>query len=253
MDVRQRFLSGLASAAGFDPGLLGRPGTVVVGGEDRAGSGAVACYEAGEQIVLWCDPELVSSLDALADPDRGADIETVTQAAASSGLELKATADMRVLLGPPATLAPVPSAYTHRWLQGDRAEDLELVRAFADRSDPDDVEQAALDELDDFGQERGINVLVPSGTERSDELIAYASAIPWPWDEEFSDIGVLVDPDHRRQGLGTLVVGHTVAALQRENRLPLYRHEQRNAGSQRIAEAVGFEQVTSLSYFAPPD
>ena len=172
---------------------------------------------------------------------------------------------MRVLTSEAAakSAGPIPAGYRQRWLKADNPEHVAMVQAFADRSDPDDVEEAALDEMDSF-DEHAINVLVvnddvlvvdddvlvPEG--QAEQIVAYASAALWDWDADFADIGVRVDPDHRSKGLGTLVVAYTVAALQADGLLPLYRHGHHNPGSRRIAELIGFEVATTLWFFAPP-
>lgn len=250
MDVRRRFLNGLATAAGFDPSLLDRSGTVVRAREERAGTGSVIVYQAGAHILIWCDPLLLERLQEFADAERTVDAAAMASRLAGLGSDLAGSADMRVLTASPRPIAPVPAEYQHRWLRADRPSDVALVRALTERSSPDDVDEAGLEDLDDFN-ERAINILVP--IDQPDEIVAYASAADWDWDPTFGDIGVLVDAAHRQRGLGTLVVGHTIAALQADGRLPLYRHDGDNTGSQRIADAIGFEEATTLTHFAPTE
>lgn len=248
MDNHGKFLSGLAKASGLPSNRLDEAGTSLMANEDRTGSGIMLCYRAGKHGLLWGDSELLAELKDLENRHTTIDRETATARLTALGAPLIAEADMRILKEPPAPPAPIPDGYIQRWLQADRPDDVDLVRAFADRSDPEDVEDAALDELDDF-QEEAINVLTPDGSE---ELVAYASAAPWDWDGDYADIGVLVDPAHRLAKLGTIVVGHTTWALHEQGRLPLYRHSRDNTGSRRIAERNGFRTVTSLLYFCRP-
>ncbi len=272
MDVRQRFLRGLADAAALEHELLERSGTSIRGNEERRGSGIVVWYRAGEQSLIWCDPESIDRFADLADPERFVDRETVAERATNIGLACVASAQMRVLATSKGAPEPVDSRYRQHWLRSDEPAHFEAVKAFADRSDPDDVEDAALDELDDIDgfDEQAINVLTvadpasgsefgsdspsePSSESGLDGIVAYASAVEWSWDPGFSDIGVLIDRAHRGRGLGTQVVAHTVARLQADGKLPLYRHGLHNTGSQRIAELNGFEEATSLSFFCPPE
>lgn len=248
MDIRQRFLNGLADEAGIERILLDRPGTVLASRLERDGTGIIVVYEAGEHSLIWGDQQLFESLSDFVHDEVCVDMSSLTERLASLGSQLVSTGDMRVLTVDPPPPAEVPDGYDHRWLSASAPSDVDLVQAFADRSPPDDVEEADLDDLDDFS-DSAINVLVPAGT---DELIAYASAADWDWDPTFCDIGVLVDPGHRRKGLGSLVVGHTVKALLADDRLPLYRHDQSNTGSAGIADVIGFERVTSLWAFMPP-
>jgi len=253
VDVRRRFLEGLASVVDLDPALLDRAGTTVVGTSSRAASGAIVFYETGRHTLVWCDPDLVEQASVLASDTASVAVGAVQSVAAELGAVHISSGDMRVLVEEPRRPGPIPTGYMQRWLDADQPSHVDLVRAFADRNSAEDVEEAALGDLDNF-DERAINVLVradqASGSHDAD-IVAYASAADWEWDERFCDIGVLVDPAVRATGLGTLVVGHTVAQLIDDGRLPLYRYDQRNAGSRRIANALGFEVVTTLSYFGP--
>jgi len=252
VDVKQRFLHGLADKAGLAYDLLDQPGTSIRPNEERRGSGIVVWYQAGEQSLIWCDPEAMDRFADLAHDEQFVDQATVTKRIESSGTPCVASASMRVLSAPPEAPKPIDPVYDQHWLQDDNPAHYALVKAFADRSDPDDVEEAALDELDglDSFNEVAINGLTVADGD-PDQLVAYASACSWDWDDAFADIGVLVDPAHRERGLGTQVVAHTVARLLAEGRLPLYRHGLHNAGSQRIAIANGFEVATTLAFFAP--
>lgn len=252
-----RFLDGLASAAELDRSSLNSPGVTVVGREDRAGSSALACYWTGEHLVAWGDPAIIDRVN-----DAGIETSPAPQDPAGFGQRLaaakfehKATVITNLLAGPPspptppAELAGSGNSYDHRWLAGDDPATLEAVRAFADRCDPDDVEAADLDELDDFA-EQAINVVAIPGQDPL-HIVAYASACEWGsgWDAEMADIGVLVHGDHRKAGLARFVVANTVAQLLDDGRVPLYRHESSNQGSAAVAAGVGFRPVSILDYF----
>ncbi|MEM9654577.1 MAG: GNAT family N-acetyltransferase [Actinomycetota bacterium] len=245
-----RFLEGLVAEAQIDAEMLTRVGTTVVGREDRAGSGVVVCYWAGEHTLVWADPEVIDRIGSMNDGSTARPLAEVTDTLTAGGFDLLATADMRVLSGPPVQPARIPKGYNHRWLTTADA-DVALVKAFADRSDPVDVEEAALDDLDNF-DETAINVLTAADDPLGETLLAYGSACDWDWDPLFGDIGVLVDPEHRKAGLGRLVVAHTTQQLVTEGRIPLYRHGRHNLGSMGIAVGLGFEVATTLAYFTSP-
>jgi len=70
----------------------------------------------------------------------------------------------------------------------------------------------------------------------------------------FSDIGVITDPDYRRQGLGKAAVSGLCEALLQagHERLILYRHEMENRGSQGVAESLNFQPIGLLEAVSPP-
>lgn len=249
--TKERFLEGLVAEAQIDAALLARAGTSVVGREERAGSGIVVCYWAGEHTLVWADPEVIEVLASLNDSGRARSLAEITDTMTGAGFTLAETADMRVLEGDPERPSRTPRGYVHRWLSMADA-DVALVRAFAGRSDPDDVEEAGLEDMDDFA-ETAINVLTSSDDQTGETLLAYGSACDWDWDPLFGDIGVLVDPEHRKAGLGRFVVANTTAQLITEGRIPLYRHAQRNLGSKGIAVGLGFETATTLAFFTSKD
>lgn len=255
---RPRFVDGLAAAAGVDRTALDRPGTTVVGREDRVGSGAVFCYRVGSHLLVWADPAVVGRVRRVGLVDDGREAvpgPALARLATRAGLELATTVVSNLLASaPPRPGAPAGGfGYRHRRLRSDAAGLVDAVRAFTERCDPDDVEAAALDELDDFA-EAAINVVLgPDGAETGGPaalpIVAWASASTWGWDEGLADIGVLVHRDHRGRGLARLTVAATVADLLAGERVPLYRHEVDNAGSRAVAASIGFRPVATLDYF----
>lgn len=245
--TKDRFLEGLAIRADVDRDLLDRPGTTVVGREDRAGTGIVVCYWAGNHALVWVDPELRDRVGSLTNPGATRPLDEVIAALTADGFTHAATADMRVLPTTPLRPPRTPRGYLHRWLSMDES-DVALVRAFAQRSDPDEVDEAGLEDMDNF-DETAINVLTSVEDRTGETLLAYASACDWEWDPLFADIGVLVDPAHRTGGLGRFVVAHTTKQLVAQGRIPLYRHGWDNLGSKNIAASLGFEPATTLAFF----
>lgn len=249
----QRFVDSFAAQVGVASSVLDEPGTTVVATEHRAGSGAVACYRIGRRLVAWCDPGVLDHLAPLAAAGAAAaDVlppGAVTDLLAAAGFVHEADADMCVPAIAPPALA-VPDGYHQRWLSADDAAHVDLVRAFTGRSDPAEVEEAALDDLEHFA-ETAIDVLVDDGPD-GEHVVAYASAAAWTWDPVLADIGVLVDRAHRGRGLARFVVAECTAALLRDGRVPLYRHEHANLGSARVARSVGFAPVTTLTFHRLP-
>jgi len=245
--VERRFLDGLAAAAGVDRARLDAAGTTVVGRDDRAGSAALACYRTASHLLVWGDPAVVDRAAGLASDVTVSPAE-LDRRLEAAGFAFRTAVRCAVLGGPPTPPAPVPSGYDHRWLPGDDPATVPVIRSFTERCDPDDVEAAGLDELDDFTEDAINVVTVSSAGDPPSPVVAYASGAPWGWDPAFADIGVLVDRGHRRRGLARLVVAHTVERLLGDGRLPLYRHEIDNAGSSATAVATGFRPVAELAY-----
>jgi GNAT superfamily N-acetyltransferase len=243
--ARDHFLTRLAGQVGLERHDLARAGTTVVGTDDRAGSAGVACYRADRHLLLWGDPAIVDRLAPLGHDDTVRSDDELAAHLHRAGFEGGGTATMHLLAGPPPAARQTDGTYRGHQLHVDRADDLALIRSLVERCDPEDVEEAELDDLDNL-TDTNISVLTP---DRPDGLpVAYASAASWIWDHHYGDISVLVDPEHRRRGLGQWVTALTVADIVAEGRAPLYRHDDGNAGSRAVAEAVGFRPATWLSY-----
>ena len=213
------------------------------------------CYWPRAHALLWVDPALEQRFAPLGHEHESISAEQLAARAAELGLEHYADACMRVL-PPPAAAAlerpAAPAGYRHEVLSDDSmGAVVERVRALTGQCSDEDVEEAALDELDEF-DERAINVLVPEHAPAGAAPVAYASACLWDWDRGFGDIGVLVHPDHRARGLGRWTVVHTCVDLLDDGLPPLYRHQSTNVGSQAVADGLGFEIVTDLSVYALP-
>lgn len=249
--MHARFLDGLAAATDLDRSALDGPGTTVIGREDRAGSNALACYRTGAHLVVWGDPAVIDRAAGLAGPETQSE-QTVAELVGRAGFGLHATLINHMLDGPPVSPPAVPAGYVQHWLRPQDPATLDIVRAFTERCDPDDVDAAGLDELDEFDED-AITVLTagpdPDPSRLADEVVAYASASKWDWDPEMADIGVLIDGGHRRKGLGHLVVSHAVQQLIADGRIPFYRHLIGNTGSAAVAASIGFRPVARLDYF----
>jgi predicted GNAT family acetyltransferase len=65
------------------------------------------------------------------------------------------------------------------------------------------------------------------------------------WDDAIAHISVVTHPDFRGHGHGRAVVTQVAAAALEAGLLPQYRTLEANAGSIRIAEALGFERYAT--------
>jgi GNAT superfamily N-acetyltransferase len=247
---RSRFLTGLETQADLQPGALGRAGTTVSATADRLGSGVASCYRVDTHLIVWCDPDIEHRLRHLSGP-RALQPHDLDAAMAAAGLQHEAAAVMRALIAVPGDLPPLPPPFAIRSLDPENAEHVDRIREFASRIDPDDLEQAGLDDLDDF-DEVAIAVAVDERIDdgnTADSIIAYASAMPWEWDGEFGDIAVLVDSSHRGAGLGRHVAARTTRGLLDLGRIPLYRYQLDNTASAAVAASIGFEPMVELVRF----
>ncbi len=238
----QRLLQGLAQAVDLPLDVLTRAGTTVVGHSNRAGTGIATCYHVGPAAVVWTDPAIEDRFVSLADGSAAVSAEQFSAHMAEIGFVHLADSCMRVLPSHNVDMSGAPHDYRHHQLTND---DVDVIQSLVDQCVPNEVDEAGLEDLDDFN-EAAINVLSvsPAG-----DLVAYASAGTWSWDETFADIGVLVHPSHRRQGLGRWVVARTVADLLDAGRLPLYRHMSTNHGSASLSTGLGFETVLWLQAY----
>jgi len=119
------------------------------------------------------------------------------------------------------------SRYTVRALT---AADAAAFAAFQARCSAPDLEESDI----------GLEQEAPYGVFDGSRMVAGASTYMW---DGLVDVGVLTDPDYRRQGLGktaaSAVCAHFVNDLA-ESRIVCYRHGLNNAGSRGIAESLGF-------------
>ena len=77
------------------------------------------------------------------------------------------------------------------------------------------------------------------------ELAAYASHRYWG-DEEIADIGVLIHPNYRGQGLGKGIVSSLCAWCIKNNVVPMYRVFDDNMISKKIPTKLGFGDLISV-------
>lgn len=247
---RSRFLAGLETKADLQPGTLGHAGTSVSATADRLGTGAASCYRVDSHLIVWCDPDIEHRLRHLSG-QRALERRDLDAAMAAAGLQHEAEAVMRVLIAMPGEPPLLPPPFDTRTLDPENAEHVERIREFASRIDPVDLEQAGLDDLDDF-DEVAIAVAVDERIDNGNtaaSIIAYASAMPWEWDGTFGDIAVLVDSAHRGAGLGRHVVARTTCGLLDLGRIPLYRYQLDNTASAAVAASLGFEPMAELVRF----
>jgi GNAT superfamily N-acetyltransferase len=212
-------------------------GTTVVASSAREGSTIAVAYPLGLRTIVWCAPALGDALASLNGPVALSNDEFTARARGLGGV-LDGAGRHRVL----STPAPDPAVDPSRIIGLDREEPGHrmLISAFIDRCTDEDLDEAELD----IGQldEAIVGVLDESGA-----LASYASARPWVFDSQFDDVAVITHPDHRGRGLGTAAVAALSQRRQAVGRIMFYNCDVDNPSSNRLAEAVGFELVYTVT------
>ncbi len=235
--LTQRYVDALLAVAAND---LGRPieaGTVVVGATGRAGSIAAVAYPLGSHTIIWCAPELAERLSPLEGQAPLTD-EQYVDAAERLGGTFAGAGRNRVLVSRPASIELSMGRLVD--LDPDGDGDRSRLADFTAACPPEDVDDAEID-LDD------LDPVMSAVVDGDEQIISFASARPWEIDPGFDDIGVLTHPASRGRRLGAAVVSHFAARLQAAGRVPFYNHNVDNVGSQRVADAVGFEIVNPVA------
>jgi GNAT superfamily N-acetyltransferase len=213
------------------------PGTTVVATPDREGSNIAVAYPLGAQTIVWCSADLRSELASLNGPIPLSCEDFLIRAERLGGVAV-GRGNHRVLPKP----APDPALGSAQLvvLRRDDPNDRRRISAFIDGCSASDLDEAelAIDELDEA---------IVAVTDDSGALAAYASARPWAIDARFDDIAVITHPDHRGHGFATAAVVGLSRWRQRQGRSMFYNCDVDNVGSNRVAEAAGFEYVYTVA------
>lgn len=209
-------------------------GTSVVADRNRAGSRLAVAYAVPGHTIVWCDPDVADRLAGLAGPE-SIGVDAFLDRVGSVGGDEYGRAIQRVLDGP---LLEVRTDLVVRAFDPDDPDDVGRLERFVSLCPDDDLESAELD-LDELDPVAGVTV-------DDGEIVAYASARPWTYGPDFDDIGVVTRPDARRGRRGAAAVVHLARRSLARGRLPLYRCDVDNRGSNRLAESLGFTIASTL-------
>ena len=235
-DARHRYLDRVIGNAATDLGAEISTGTTVVGSSAREGSTVAVAYPLGDRTIVWCATDVATRLASLAGPSALTGDEFVA-AAQKLGGSFVGAGNHRVLQRAPN----VEQAEGYRLVTLDRdiAADRKVLAAFVAACPDDDLDEAelAMDDLDP-----AIVALVDD----TGAIASYSSVRPWEIAPEFDDIAVITHPEHRRKRLGAVVVGELAARRLAEGRELLYSCGIDNAGSNAVAERVGFDLVCAV-------
>lgn len=241
----QRFTEGIVGLNGAAVGLLGRSGTSAVADASRARSRRVACYQIGGHALLPCDPDILGTIEALTSEGESLTDADFRSWVESIGGSVLGQAVMKVVgVGGLQLVEPAGTVHRFDW---SRPADVELMQAFVDGCEADDLDDAEVD-MDDL-DDAAVALLGEDGAIR-----AYASSRPFEDELPFGDIGILTSSQERSQGWGRAAVSVLVRdVLVPAGVDPLYRCDPENVGSHRLSDALGFETVAALTVAELPE
>jgi GNAT superfamily N-acetyltransferase len=195
----------------------------------------VSQYNIADHTVLWTGPDSVQRIEALENTSTSLTHGEFLEWATASGAKIHGTGHDHVLSEGSQPPAVHPSL---EYLDGALPETIERARQLFSLASAEELDEA------DFDLEALDPVL--TGWTEGGLLVALGGGRLWEERPGFHDIGVLVSPSHRREGLGRRVVAGAVAGILRAGGAPLYRCAVDNHGSKGIAMSLGFRVACSI-------
>jgi len=216
-----------SSHFGCAPEDLDRAGTTLVPLERLAGSGAIHLAHLRARAFAELDPGLEGELRSLLDRE-GGDTTLTGSLVRESVLAARLQAQDRGFifhLDPdrPIVHAPAPPIEMRALTEADRG----ALRALFDRCHADEVDDAYVD----TGHEIACGCFV------GERMVACGSGY---CRHGFIDLGVLTDPGFRGRRLAPAIVGALSQRCADRGALAMYRCDQTNTASRRVAEEAGF-------------
>jgi GNAT superfamily N-acetyltransferase len=209
------------------PETVGCAGTTLLPDEKYAGQGVLSLWRIGAHVFVQADPGYAQQV---ADLLAGLPAETHLSAAvlrqAWGPTALRDEMDELVFyLFPPdlPAYAPTPPYSLRQLAHADAA----AMDALHKSCTPDEVDEGFVE----------VTHQIAFGCLQGDALAAASSGYTRTG---FMDIGVLVDPAHRRRGLARAVVGALSAWSIQAGYIPQYRCSAKNTPSRRVAESLNF-------------
>jgi len=244
MTATEMFLDRWVTFTGNDSWTRQEAGVYVCPDASRVGTGRVsACRVLGQgptRTVLRVDPNVADWVAPLAGVGKTLSDDDFVAWANHQGAKVLGSALMKTL---PAAPSGTPSLMP--FLRDD-ASHRELLLDFMTRVDDDELDDAEI-EMDNLDE------LAVVATEEAGAIVAFASARPFDEAPDFGDIGVAVDRDQRRRGLGSHVVNALVEHLLLPNGMQaLYRCDHDNPGSDGLSRSLGFDVVLDMTVIERP-
>ena len=230
---------------GADPGRLALPGTTVHPLAERDGSGVASAYRIAGSTTIRCANRHAGWLGELAGATT-IDLDVFDRWCGDRGGELLGGGLTHLLSDDRPPGPALPPGSTLRSIDRDDPSDVADLGDFLRSIDPDDVDAAEVD-IDDIDP-AAVLALDPSGA-----AAAFASWRPWEDDDRFCDIGIVTGPHHRREGWGRAAVSAVIEMAFERGYTPMYRHNDDNLPSHRLAVSLGFTEVARLRAWTLPD
>lgn len=233
-NLSERILQTWAQHFDLPPDHLRQSGTTLLPDPDRTESSLIILWQAGERIVSRVSSEVHETLSNwLSDrpPDHRLSLDDLESIWHDSSLRRSTD---RIYALDEALFHPVvpDDRYTVRLLTQADTDAFDAFQAQCSPEERDEGEIALSDEA-------------ICGILDGERIVAGASMYEW---RGFADIGVLVDPAYRRQGLGAAVVSYLCQYLMQDERVVVYRHDVRNRGSQGVAESLNLLHFARVDY-----
>jgi RimJ/RimL family protein N-acetyltransferase len=210
------------------------PGTLVIQEKELAETGKAHLYRIDQLSLLRIDPCLAeqAGLPEGYHPDMGA--LTVGTLQASLRADLASTFLDYFLDPQDFKCFPAPENFITRRLHAEQ-----------DKPQLHDLYAACTEEELDLAD---IHVEEPDpvmyGMFAGEHLVAYAGHRYW--DDVIADMGVLIHPDYRGQGLGKAIVSALCEWCLQNDVIPMYRVFSYNVHSCRLAESLGFKALVVI-------
>ena len=222
--------------------LFSQKGIYIFANDQLSNKNKLVLYQIHKLVMVWISTELVKELDcklgfqAYDEPVSPKILSSIL--GINRDFELKSTLLDHFLASPDFIPQPIPEKFALKRL--DPKDDKELLSKLFNACTPEELDDAdiILDDPDPV-----IMGLIYKG-----ELAAYASHRYWG-DEEIAEIGVLIHPNYRGQGLGKAIVSSLCAWCIKNNVVPMYRVFDDNLISKKIPKKLGFgELITIYTY-----
>lgn len=231
------FRAALDRWMGFDPTLRKASGSTLTTPDSLVGSRLAIMTTAERHRVVWCDPELRSTVAVVVDPRRAPGSDELASALRDLGGIRVGRSLLHVLHRRGLRDPGLP--------EGADVHDADLA---AMTPEVDELRAAAsAREIDESGfghDDRPARITLV--TDRSGDVVAGVVRRPTLMSATFVDLGVLTHPARRQQGWGAGAVAAAARSVFAAGVLPLYRSEAGNEVSLSLGRGLGFREAAEL-------